>query len=163
MLPELYDRLRILATGYLAQERPDHTLQPTALVHEAYLRMSDQCTVGFRNRLQFLGVAAVLMRRILVDHARSRNALKRGRERTGSLEGVALLFQSRSADLLELDEALGRLEMWDPQKSKIVELRFFGGMTMEETARHLGIPLRTAERQWTLAKTWLRYQLGSIG
>jgi len=156
MLPLIYDELRRLAASYLRRERPDHTLQPTALVHEAYIRLIDQRQVDWSNRAQFIGLAAVMMRRILVNHARDRIAAKRG----GSAERVPLtivaeLIGAPEVDLLGLDEALDRLAALDGRKSQIVELKFFGGLTMDEIAATLGVSRATVERDWTFARAWL--------
>ena len=156
MLPLIYDELRRLAASYLRRERPDHTLQPTALVHEAYIRLIDQRQVDWSNRAQFIGLAAVMMRRILVNHARDRIAAKRG----GSAERVPLtivaeLIGAPEVDLLSLDEALDRLAALDGRKSQIVELKFFGGLTMDEIAATLGVSRATVERDWTFARAWL--------
>ena len=156
MLPLIYDELRRLAASYLRRERPDHTLQPTALVHEAYIRLIDQRQVDWSNRAQFIGLAAVMMRRILVNHARDRIAAKRG----GSAERVPLtivaeLIGAPEVDLLGLDEALDRLAALDGRKSQIVELKFFGGLTMDEIAATVGVSRATVERDWTFARAWL--------
>lgn len=156
MLPLVYEELHQMARRYLHQERPDHTLQPTALVHEAYLRLLDQHRVDWHNRAQFLGVAAGMMRRILVNHARDRAAGKRG----GRRERVSLsLADAQSAppdvDLIALESALKRLEALDARKAQVVELRFFGGLSMEETAAVLGVSLATVEREWSFARAWL--------
>jgi len=156
MLPLIYDELRRLAASYLRRERPDHTLQPTALVHEAYIRLIDQRQVDWSNRAQFIGLAAVMMRRILVNHARDRIAAKRG----GSAERVPLtivaeLIGAPEVDLLGLDEALDRLAALDGRKSQIVELKFFGGLTMDEIAATLGVSRATVERDWTFSRAWL--------
>jgi len=139
LLPLVYAELRRLAAGYLRRERPGHTLQPTALVNEAYLRLVDQMQVRWQNRAHFLGVAAQMMRRILVDHARGQRAEKRGGDmQILSLDENIDVSGERAADLVALDEALKRLAELDPQKSRIVELRFFGGLSVEETAEVLG-------------------------
>lgn len=156
MVPLVYDELHRLAAGYLAAERADHTLQPTALVHEAYLRLVNQRQVDWRNRAQFLGVAAGVMRRILLNHARDRAAAKRG----GSREQVSLaLVESTAAgpqvELIDLDEALQRLGALDARKARVVELKFFGGLTMDEIAEVLDISRATAEREWSFARAWL--------
>jgi RNA polymerase sigma-70 factor, ECF subfamily len=160
LLPLVYAELRRLAAGYLRHERPGHTLQPTALVHEAYLRLVDQTQVQWQNRAHFFGVAAQMMRRILVDHARSQQAEKRG----GDIQKLALdenidVSGERAAELIALDEALARLAELDPQKSRIVELRFFGGLSVEETAEVLGVSAPTVKRQWRMAKAWLYGQV----
>ncbi len=155
LLPLVYSELRRLADHYLRRERSDHTLQATALVHEAYLRLVDQ-NVSWQNRAHFFGVAAEMMRRILVDHARSHQAAKRGSGGVKlSLDEAINLSDERAADLIALDEALTALAAFDPQKSRIVELRFFGGLSIEETARVLGIGSATVIRQWRTAKAWL--------
>lgn len=160
LLPLVYAELRRLAAGYLRHERPGHTLQPTALVHEAYLRLVDQTQVQWQNRAHFFGVAAQMMRRILVDHARSQQAEKRG----GDIQKLALdenidVSGERAAELIALDDALARLAELDPQKSRIVELRFFGGLSVEETAEVLGVSAPTVKRQWRMAKAWLYGQV----
>jgi RNA polymerase sigma factor (TIGR02999 family) len=156
MLPVLYQELHRLASHYLSREAVGHTLQPTALVHEAYLRLVDQRRVDWRNRAQFLGVAASMMRRILVNHARGRVARKRG----GGAQQVSLsLIESPSGrpevELIALEEALGRLAALDERKSKVVELKFFGGLTIEEIGEVLGISGATVEREWAFARAWL--------
>ena len=156
MLPVLYQELHRLASSYLSREAPGHTLQPTALVHEAYLRLVDQRRVDWRNRAQFLGVAASMMRRILVNHARDRAARKRG----GNPERVSLsLVESPSGrpdvELIALEDALHRLAALDERKSKVVELKFFGGLTIEEIAEVLQISGATVEREWAFARAWL--------
>lgn len=156
LIPLVYDELRRQARRYLRRERPDHTLQSTALVHEAYVRLIDQRQANWKNRSQFFGVAAQLMRRILVDHARNRLAAKRGAGATklAIAEEVAVL-EMRNVDLIGLDACLTRLEQMDPQQSRIVELRFFSGLSIEDTADALGISTATVKRDWALAKAWL--------
>ena len=152
----VYQELRRMADHYLRLERPDHTLQPTALVHEAYLRLIDQRKVSWQNRAHFFGVAAQMMRRILVDHARTKQRGKRGgAARKLSLDEVMNLSQGRAADLVALDDALKALAEIDPRKSQVVELRFFGGLSVEETAEVLGVSPQTVLRDWKLAKAWL--------
>jgi RNA polymerase sigma-70 factor, ECF subfamily len=156
MLPVVYNELHRLASSYLSREAPGHTLQPTALVHEAYLRLVDQRRVDWRNRAQFLGVAASLMRRILVNHARDRAARKRG----GNPNRVSLsLVEAPSGrpdvELIALEEALERLAALDERKSKVVELKFFGGLTIEEIAEVLQVSGATVEREWAFARAWL--------
>ena len=156
MLPIVYDELHRLATGYLAHERPDHTLQPTALVHEAFLRLINQREVDWRNRAHFLGVAAGLMRRILVNHARDRSAEKRG----GAQERVSLSLvdtpsEGPDVDLIALEEALERLTALDERKAKVVELRFYGGLKTDEVAEVLRVSRATVEREWSFARAWL--------
>ena len=161
MLPLVYDELHRLASGYLARERPDHTLQPTALVHEAFLRLINQREVDWRNRAQFLGVAAGLMRRILVNHARDRAAAKRGGERERvSLSLVEVPSGGPDVDLIALEDALERLAKLDERKAKVVELRFFGGLSSEEVAEVLGVSRATVEREWSFARAWLFDALG---
>ncbi|HEV2707678.1 MAG TPA: sigma-70 family RNA polymerase sigma factor [Pyrinomonadaceae bacterium] len=156
LLPLVYSELRRLAASYLRRERSDHTLQPTALVHEAYIRLVDQTQVRWQNRAHFFGVAAQMMRRILVDHARSQQAEKRGGEfQKLSLDENIDVSGERAADLVALDEALTRLAELDPVKSRVVELRFFGGLSVEETAEVLGVSAPTVKRQWRMAKAWL--------
>jgi RNA polymerase sigma-70 factor, ECF subfamily len=161
LLPLVYGELRRLAAGYLRRERAGHTLQPTALVHEAYLRMIDQTQVHWQNRAHFFGVAAQMMRRILVDHARAHEAEKRGGEfqKLSLDENLDASGGERDVNLVALDDALNRLAEMDPQKSKIVELRFFGGLSIEETAEVLGIGTATVIRQWRMARAWLYGQV----
>ena len=161
LMPMVYADLRRVAAGYMRREGAGHALQPTALVHEAYVRLIDQKQVKWRNRAHFFGVAAGLMRRILVDHARRRRAEKRG----GDWERVTLTGDEvatdahKEIDVLALDEALERLAEFDPQQERIVELRYFGGLTIEETAEIVGISAATVVREWTIAKAWLRADL----
>jgi RNA polymerase sigma factor (TIGR02999 family) len=164
LIPVVYDELRRLANHYMRGERPDHTLQPTALVHEAYLRLIEQDRVEWRNRAHFFGVAASLMRRILVDHARARLTTKRGAaEQPVHLEEGFVFAEERSGELVALDEALQRLAEFDPRLGRIVELRFFGGLSVEDTAEVLGISPRTVKREWNTAKAWLRGELTRTG
>jgi RNA polymerase sigma factor (TIGR02999 family) len=160
LLPVVYDELRRLAASYLRRERPDHTLQPTALVHEAYMRLVDQTQVNWQNRAHFFGVAAQMMRRILVDHARQHNAEKRGHDfQKLSLDENVDKAVERSMELIMLDDALHELAAVDEQKSRIVELRYFGGLTVEETAEVLGVTPITIKRHWRMAKAWLYGQM----
>ena len=162
LLPVVYGELRRLAASYLRKERVGHTLQPTALVHEAYMRLVDQTQVQWQNRAHFFGVAAQMMRRILVDHARGHMAAKRGSGGVKlSLEDneAAIVSAEKAEELVALDEALNRLSEIDPQKSRIVELRFFGGLSIEETAEVLGIGTATVIRQWRMARAWLYGQV----
>src|SRR5215468_107030 len=161
LMPLVHSELRRLAANYLRRERQNHTLQPTALVNEAYLKLVDQRSAKWQSRAQFFGVAAQLMRRILVDHAREHQAAKRGgvdqqRLSITSAEGLA---RKPNIDLLALNEALDELAAMDQQQSRIVELKFFGGLSIEETAEVLGIGHATVERDWKLARAWLRRQL----
>jgi RNA polymerase sigma factor (TIGR02999 family) len=156
LLPLVYQELKRMADRYLRRERSDHTLQATALVHEAYLKLIDQRSVHWQNRAHFFGIAAQAMRRILVDHARDRQANKRGGGGVKlSLDDELELSNKRASELIALDDALSTLAEMDPQKSRIVELRFFGGLSIEETAEVLGIGTATVIRQWRLAKAWL--------
>jgi RNA polymerase sigma factor (TIGR02999 family) len=160
ILPLVYDELRRLADRVLRGERHDHTLQTTALVHEAYLRLVDQKCVHWRNRAHFLGIAAQMMRRILVDYARGQQADKRGRgEPSMALDEALISAGQRGLDLLALDEALSRLAAIDAQQGRVVELRFFGGLTIEETAEVLDISPATVKRDWTMAKAWLHREI----
>jgi len=160
LMPLVYQELRDLARRYLQRERGDHTLQPTALVHEAYLRLVDQSRVQWQSRAQFFGIAAQLMRRILVDHARAHVAAKRGggAERI-SLDDAQISPEARATELVELDAALTELATVDIRKSRIVELRFFGGLSIEETAEAMGVNSATVRRDWTVAKTWLHHRI----
>jgi RNA polymerase sigma factor (TIGR02999 family) len=156
MLPLVYEELRRIAAGYLSRERRDHTLQPTALVNEAYLKLVKQRSVDWRKRAQFCGIAAQIMRRILVNHAVARNAVKRGGERERiTLTNLGVFADEPELDVLALDEALAELAELDATKARVVELKFFGGMTMEEIAAQLDTPMRTVEREWTFARGWL--------
>jgi len=161
LMPLVYAELRRLAGNYLRRERAGHTLQPTALVNEAYMRLVDQRSARWQNRAQFFGVAAQLMRRILVDHARLHQAQKRGgtEQRRMSLADVDRMSTGPDLDLLALNEALEELEALDPQQSRIVELKFFGGLSIEETAEVLNIGHATVERDWKMARAWLRNKL----
>jgi RNA polymerase sigma-70 factor, ECF subfamily len=158
-LPLVYDELRKIAANYLRHERVDHTLQPTALVHEAYLRLIDQRKVDWKNRSQFFGLAAQMMRRILVNHAQEYKAQKRGSGEKLQLDVTVDVSFEEDLDMLALDQALNRLATVDEQKSKIVEMRFFGGLTIEETAQVIGRSHATVEREWTFAKAWLHREL----
>jgi RNA polymerase sigma factor (TIGR02999 family) len=160
MTPVLYDELRRVARRLLSAERPDHTLQPTALVHEAYLRLINQRAVDWRNRAHFLGVAATMMRRILINHAKANQAAKReGYAAAISLEDALGVFTNPQVDLLDLDHTLNRLTELDPQQGKVVELRYFGGLSIEETAEVLGISTATVKREWGTARLWLLQQM----
>jgi RNA polymerase sigma factor (TIGR02999 family) len=160
LLPVVYSELRKLADHYLRQERSDHTLQATALVHEAYLRLVDQTNISWQNRAHFFSVAAQVMRHILVDHARAHKTDKRGSgERKLSLDEAVSFFAARDVNLVALDEALNELAKLDPQQSRIVELRFFGGLTIEESAEVLKITPGTVRYDWRMAKAWLHRAL----
>lgn len=163
LVPLVYADLRRLAAGYMRGESPDHTLQPTALIHEAYVRLIDQRQVRWRNRAHFFGVAASMMRRILVDQARARRADKRGGgwDRV-SLDGDQIAGdEPRAVDILDLHESLERLAAFDPRQERIVELRYYGGLTIEETAEATGMSEATVVREWTIAKAWLRADLSA--
>jgi RNA polymerase sigma factor (TIGR02999 family) len=163
VLALVYRELRRRAAGYLRQERPDHTLQPTALVHEAYLKLVGQDRVAWRNRAQFYGVDAQVMRRILFDHARSHKAAKRpGGALKVLLDERMGATKPRTWDLLALDEALTKLETFDPRLSQIVELRYFGGLSEDAVADVMSISRSTVTREWQTAKTWLYRQLTEI-
>jgi RNA polymerase sigma factor (TIGR02999 family) len=157
-LPLVYDELRRVAHHYLRNERPNHTLQSTALVHEAYLRLEKQGAVEFKNREHFLAICAQLMRQILVEYARSRNAVKRDGGYRLTLDDN-LAFKARSVDMVALDDALNELAKLDQQQSRIVELRFFGGLSIEETAHALNLSPTTVKRHWATAKLWLHHQM----
>lgn len=163
VLPLLYDELKKIAASQFRRERSEHTLQATALVHEAYLRLSSQHGLEWRHRSQFYAIAANLMRRVLVDHARGRNRVKRGAggQRVTLSEAAEVAAGSQAPELLDLDEALSHLSAVDPRKGTIVELRYFGGLTVEETAVHLGISAETVNREWRRAKAFLHRELGS--
>ena len=156
LMPLVYDELRRVAQNYLRHERPDHTLQATALVHEAYLKLIDQTAVDWHDRAHFFGLASQMMRHILVDHARRHQAAKRGGlvQRLTLVEAVSFPDQ-KDFDLVALDEALTNLAQLDSQQSRIVEMRFFGGLTIEETATALSLSVATVNREWRLAKAWL--------
>lgn len=161
ILPHIYDELRRLAGTYLRRERSDHTLQPTALVHEAYMKLIDQNRVKWQNRAHFFGIAAQVMRRILMDHARKHTAEKRGgdAELLPIEDEILVVSHNRSSDLVALDDALLELAKMDPDKAKIVELRYFGGLSIEETAEVMGLSVPTINRHWKFAKTWLYTEL----
>ena len=156
LIPLVYDTLRRIARRHLRRERTGHTLETGALIHEAYLKLIEQ-SVPWQSRAHFFGIAARLMRQLLVDHARARRRLKRGGDRHQiSLSAAAELPQRETIDLVALDEALAALARVDPQRSRIVELRFFGGLTIEETAQVMGISTPTVERGWRAARAWLQ-------
>lgn len=163
LLPLVYEELHRQAVHFFNRERAGHTLQPTALVNEVYLRLINQNDVNWQNRAQFFGIAAQMMRRILVSHARARQAKKRG----GAAERITLAEElatapERDVNLLALDDALTRLESLDPQKSRMVELRFFSGLSVEETAEVMGVSPRTIDRQWQTAKAWLHREISAV-
>lgn len=160
LIPVVYQELRRMADQYLRREDLSHSLQPTALVHEAYLRLIDQTKVEWQNRAHFFGVAAQMMRRILIDHAKTKHRLKRGGTAIKvSLDENVNISQERAAELIALDDALQELAQMDERKSRIVELRYFGGLSVDETAQVLGISDKTVMRDWNLAKAWLYQQL----
>lgn len=160
LLPRIYQDLRRLAARYLSRERADHTLQPTALVHEAYLRLTEQDRVRWRNRNHVLGVAAQLMRRVLVDHARAHKAQKRGGDETRvPLDEAIASVAGGSVDLLDLDDALNRLAALDPRQARIVDLRYFGGLSIEDTAEVMSLSPATVKREWQMARAWLHRAL----
>lgn len=163
VFPLVYDELHRLASSQLRMERGNHTLQPTALVHEAYLRLIGQHNVDWRNRAHFFSIAAEMMRRILVNYALNRNAAKRGNgEIRLSLDEAVDFARKQDVDLVLLDESLTRLAALDPQKAKIVELRFFGGLSVEEVAEVTGLSDSTVKRQWRAAKAWLHTQISGL-
>ena len=161
LMPLVYDELRRLASNYLRRERQNHTLQPTALVNEAYLKLVDQKNAHWQNRAQFYGVAAQLMRRILVDHARQHQAEKRGgsKQQRLSITSARAIAETPEVDVLAVNEALEELKQFDEQQERIVELRFFGGLSIAETAEVLGLGHATVERDWKMARAWLRQKL----
>jgi RNA polymerase sigma factor (TIGR02999 family) len=158
-LPVVYDELRRIAANYLRRERADHTLQPTALVHEAYMRLIDQRKVDWKNRSQFFGLAAQMMRRILVNHAEEHKAQKRGSGEKMQLDETVDVSFEQDLDILSLDDALKKLALVDEQKSRVVEMRFFGGLTIDETAEAMGRSHATIEREWAFARAWLHREL----
>jgi len=161
LVPLLYQELRRMAGAYLRHERPNHTLQATALVNEAYLKLVDQKSVQWQNRSHFFGVASQLMRRILVDYARGHQAAKRGGgEGKLSLDEAMIASPQNAASVLALDETLSRLSDVDPQLVRVVEMRVFGGLSIEETATALGISPATVKRNWSMAKAWLTQEMG---
>ena len=160
LMPAIHQELHKIAGSYLRRERADHTLQPTALIHEAYLRLVGPNVPSFRSRTHFYGIAAHVMRQILVEHARARGAAKRGGGgRKVSLDDVTLFSEERTADLVALDEALTTLAAFDERKSKVIELRFFGGLSLDETAAALGVSVATISRELRLAQAWLQREL----
>ena len=163
ILPHIYDELRRLAGTYLRKERSNHTLQPTALVHEGYMKLIDQRQVKWQNRAHFFGIAAQVMRRILMDHARKHLANKRGgdAEILPIEEEILVVSHDKSAELVALDDALQQLAEVDPQKARIVELRYFGVLSIEETAEVVGISVPTVNRHWRMAKAWLYSELSN--
>lgn len=160
LTPVVYNELRRLARHQMRRERADHTLQATALVHEAYIKLVHQRSANWQNRAHFFGVAAQVMRRILIDHARGHLREKRGGDQQVVPLDEAIVFSPEKSDyLVKVDDALDRLAKLDPRQSKIVELRFFGGLTVEETAEILNISTKTVKREWSVAKAWLHGEL----
>ena len=162
LMPLVYDELRRLARQHMGRERRGHTLQTSALVNEAFLRLVDQKNIRWQDRAHFFGIAARLMRQVLVDYARRRGYAKRGGTRCRvALDEALVVSEARAADVVALDEALNRLAQIDPRQDQIVELRFFGGLSIEETAEVLGVSPGTVMRDWTFAKAWLRQAMSS--
>jgi RNA polymerase sigma factor (TIGR02999 family) len=161
LIPLVYEELRLLAHHHLKRERPDHTLNTTALVHEAYIKLVDQRRVQWQNRGHFFGIASMAMRRILVSHARGRKRAKRGggAARLSLEAGLTVASNDRDAEILAVDEALTRLAGINERAAKVVEFRFFGGLTIEDTAVALGVAPMTVKRDWLMAKTWLRREI----
>jgi RNA polymerase sigma factor (TIGR02999 family) len=161
LFEDVYTELRALAARYLHRERKNHTLQPTALVHEAYLKLVGHTRVAWQGRAHFLAVAAQAMRQILVDHARRHRAAKRGGHRHRiALDDNLVVKSSRDVDLLVMEDALTKLTKLDPRQAQMVELRFFGGLSVAEVAKVMGLSKRSVEREWTMVRAWLRRELG---
>jgi RNA polymerase sigma-70 factor, ECF subfamily len=165
LFADVYTELRVLAARYLRRERKNHTLQPTALVHEAYLKIVGQKPVDWQGRPHFLAFAAQAMRQILVDHARRHSATKRGGDRhfialDDNLAIESTIESNRNVDLLALEDAMTKLEKLDPRQAQMIELRFFGGLSVEEVAKVMGMSKRSVEREWTMVRAWLRRELG---
>jgi RNA polymerase sigma factor (TIGR02999 family) len=161
-LPALYDELRDIAASYLRHERANHTLQPTALVHESYLRLVSQRTVNWGNRLHFLSVASRMMRRILANYANARNAEKRGSGETLlEIDAAFEISDAQHPSILKIEEALRGLEALDARQARVVELRFFGGLTLDETAQVLGVSPKTVQRDWMTARLWLQREISA--
>jgi RNA polymerase sigma factor (TIGR02999 family) len=160
LIPLVYQELRNLARGYLRRERSDHTLEATALIHEAYVRLVDQDVPQWEGRAHFFGVAARLMRQILIDHARTRSAARRGgNDQKVSLDDAVILSPDQAAGLVAFDEALNKLSLFDERKCRVIEMRAFAGLTVEETATVLGVSVPTVKREMRFAKAWLRREL----
>jgi RNA polymerase sigma factor (TIGR02999 family) len=162
LIPLVYSELRRIAQHHLRQERPDHTLQSTALVHEAYMRLMKQAPSGIENRAHFLAVASRLMRQILVDHARGHRAAKRGGGYKLELTEARSSQPGLNLDLVDLDDALNELALLDAQQARIVELKFFGGLSIEDTAQVIGISRTSVKREWATARAWLRREMGKL-
>jgi len=164
VIPILYNDLHQVAHRYLRKARPGHTLQTTALVHEAYLRLEEHHIARFQNHSHFIAICALLMRQILIGHERTRRAAKRGDgDENLTLDDIHAVMKGRPVDLIALDDALNDLARLDPQQSRIVELRFFGGLSVEETAEVLGMSPATVKRHWSTARLWLHHELGRTG
>ena len=163
LLPAIYEELRRIAHAHLSRERPGHTLNTTSLVHESYMRLAGIAEIDWRNRSQFLGMASRAMRRVLIDYARSRARLKRAAPDSMAIEAPVALPVNRAEDLLLLDAALTRLEGMQPRQCRVVECRFFGGLTNDETADALAISAATVKRDWTMARAWLNAELAAAG
>ena len=164
LVPVVYEELRKLAASHLRREADPHTLQPTALVHEVYLRLAGQRQVDFHSRTHFYGAAAQIIRRILVDHAREKLASKRGGDaQRVTLDAASILPAQKDVDLIELDTALSELAGFDPQKARVVELRYFAGLSVPQTAELLGTSERTVKREWAVARGWLFERLNAAG
>jgi RNA polymerase sigma-70 factor, ECF subfamily len=161
VVPLVYDELQRIAHQYLRKERPDHTLQSAALVHEAYLRLNKQGSPEFQNREHFLAICAQLMRQILVDYARGRHAAKRDGGQRLTLDSGLAFIKSRSVDMIALDDALNKLAKLDREQSRIIELRFFGGLSIEETALALNLSATTVKRHWATARLWLHHEMSN--
>lgn len=160
LIPVVYDHLRAMAAAHLARDRATPTLQPTALVHELYFKLVDQRNATYENRVHFFATASILMRRLIVDHARRQGAAKRGGDNVTPLDdGIDASFEDRPAEVVRVHEALEALERVDPRQARVVELRFFGGLTNEETAEILGISPATVKREWAMARAWLHTEL----
>jgi len=163
IVPLVYDELRRIAGAQMRRERPDHTLQATAVVHEAYVRLVGEQEIEWQSRAHFFAIAARTMRRVLLDHARQRHAGRRGGEGAHKvdIDAELLIADDRLEDVVALDEVLGRLNEMDPEQGRMVELRFFGGLNVEETAEVMGISPRTVKREWRLARAWLERELAT--
>ena len=162
LMPLVYDELRRRASIYLSRERANHTLQPTALVHEVFFRLVNQKNLEWQNRAHFLGVAARVMRLILIDHARAHRAQKRGGDHKVTLDDAAGWTEPTDVDVLALDEALTKLAELDERQARVVELRFFGGLNIDETAEVMSVSPATVKREWRMAKAWLHNELADV-
>jgi RNA polymerase sigma-70 factor, ECF subfamily len=162
LMPLIYEQLRAIAKNQMARERPDHSLQATILVHDAFLQLVGNAQIDFCNRSHFFALASRAMRRILIDHARAAQAQKRPGVKKVALESALVFVEGQATDLLALDEAMQRLAAWDPRQSRVVEMHFFGGLDFDEIAEVLGISDRTAKRDWAMARAWLYRQLSKV-